>query len=103
MADVDINPLGNHDKTDARSDKTGETIPPIPFTPTGVIGESTWEPEREQETSFGIGSQRIILMREDDERLYFKNLKDTSALKEDISTCSKSEIENYIIKVWKNP
>ena len=30
MADVDIDPFGNHNKTDAQPDKTGETIPLIP-------------------------------------------------------------------------
>ena len=49
MADIYIDPFGEHDKTDAQLDETGETIP---FTPGGVIeGGSTWEPE--QETSFG--------------------------------------------------
>ena len=27
MADVDTNPFGDHDKTDAQPDETGETIP----------------------------------------------------------------------------
>ena len=30
MADIDIDPFNNHDKTDAQPDKTGETIPLIP-------------------------------------------------------------------------
>ena len=47
MADVDINPFGEHDKTESRIDETGETIPLIPG-----VGGSTWEPEHEQETSF---------------------------------------------------
>ena len=44
MADVDINPFGEHDKMDAQSDETGETIP---FTTGGIfeVG-STWEPEQ---------------------------------------------------------
>ena len=47
MANNDIDPFGEHDKTDKHPDR-GETIP---FTPGGVIeGKSTWEPE--QETSF---------------------------------------------------
>ena len=33
----------------------------IPLTP---VGGSTWEPEHEQETSFGGGSQRTKLMKE---------------------------------------
>ena len=30
MADIDINPFGDHDKMDAQPDETGETIPVIP-------------------------------------------------------------------------
>ena len=52
MADVDIDPFGEHDRTESRTD---ENIPLPPVTP--VRGGSTWEPERgeqvEQETSFG--------------------------------------------------
>ena len=50
MADVDINPFGKHDRTESRTDETGENIPLDPVTPGGG---STWEPECEQETSFG--------------------------------------------------
>ena len=40
MADDDINPFSNHNKTNAQPDET------IPLTPGGVIeGASTWEPE----------------------------------------------------------
>ena len=46
MADVDIGPFGEHDKTE---EPTDENIPLDPFTPRGSI----WEPEHEQETSFG--------------------------------------------------
>ena len=43
MADIDINPFGNHDKTVVQPDKTGETIP---LNPGGVMGGgATWEPE----------------------------------------------------------
>ena len=48
MADIDINPFGEHDRTESRTDETGENIPLTP-----VKGGSTWEPEREQETTFG--------------------------------------------------
>ena len=48
MADVDIDPFGEHDRTESRTD---ENIPLDPVTPGG---RSTWEPERgKQETSFG--------------------------------------------------
>ena len=39
MADVDINPFGEHDTTESRPDEN------IPLTPVG--GRSTWEPECE--------------------------------------------------------
>ena len=44
MADVDIDPFGEHES------KTDENIPLIPG---GRVGGSTWEPECKQETSFG--------------------------------------------------
>ena len=45
MADVDIDPFGEHEsRTDEPTDEK------ISLTP---VGGSTWEPEREQETSFG--------------------------------------------------
>ena len=49
MADVDINPFGEHESRPDDNIETGENIP---FTP--VEGGSTWEPDQgEQETSFG--------------------------------------------------
>ena len=48
MADVDIDPFGEHDKIDSHPDETNKTIS---LTPRG----SSWEPECEQETSFGGG------------------------------------------------
>ena len=47
MADVDIDPFGEHESR--TEEPTDEHIPLTPVTP----GRSTWEPEREQETSFG--------------------------------------------------
>ena len=55
MADIDINPSGDHGKMDALLDETGETIP---LTPGRFMERSTWEPEREQEASFGGKTQR---------------------------------------------
>ena len=46
MADVDTDPFGEHESRP--EEPTDENIPLIP-----VGGGSTWEPEREQETSFG--------------------------------------------------
>ena len=45
MADIDIDPFGEYE---SRPDEMGgESIPLAP------VGRSTWEPEHEQETSFG--------------------------------------------------
>ena len=60
MADVDIGPFGEHE---SRADDNTETGENIPFTPVGG-GRSTWEPTREQETSFGGESQRTKLMKD---------------------------------------
>ena len=68
MADVDIDPFGEHGKTETRTDETGENIP---LTPVG--GGLTWEQERgEQETSFGGESQRTKLMKDYVKDLYKK-------------------------------
>ena len=45
MADVDVDPFGEHE---SRPDEMGGEN--IPLTP---VGRSTWEPGREQETLFG--------------------------------------------------
>ena len=50
MADININPFGEHDKTDLHPEE-GENIPP-PVTPGGG---STWEPECQQKMLFGGG------------------------------------------------
>ena len=61
MADVDIDPFGEHDRTESRTDETSENIP------------FTWEPDRgEQETSFGRQSQRTSLMKDYVRDLYKK-------------------------------
>ena len=59
MADVDINPFGEHDRTESRPD---ENIPLPPVTP--VERGSTWEPERNQETSFRGESRAGVLYKE---------------------------------------
>ena len=56
MADVDIDPFGDYDNTDSHPDDTGENIP---LNPGGAIGGGTWEPEHEQQTSFGGMSLRM--------------------------------------------
>ena len=76
MADIHINPFGDHDKTESRPEEpTGENIPLTP-------GEgSTWEPEREQGTSFGRESQRTRVLTDYVKNLYkklSKNIGETS-------------------------
>ena len=49
MADIDIDPFGEHESRPDDNTETGENI-----LFTKVEGGSTWEPDRgEQETSFG--------------------------------------------------
>ena len=68
MADVDIDPFGEHE---SRTDDNAEMGENIPFSPVG--GGSTWEPDRgEQETSFGGESQRTKLMKDYVRDLYKK-------------------------------
>ena len=55
MANVDINPFGEHESR--TEEPTDENIPLTPVTP----GRSTWEPERKQETSFGC--PEVLLSR----------------------------------------
>ena len=66
MADVDIDPFGEHESIP--EEPTDEHIPLIP-----VGGGSTWEPTREQETSFGgRESERTKLMKDYVKDLYKK-------------------------------
>ena len=68
MADIDIDPYGEHNKTE---EPTDENIPLDPVTSVG--GGSTWEPTCEQETSFGgRESQRTKLMKDYVKDLYKK-------------------------------
>ena len=71
MADIDIDPFGEHEsRTDGSTD---ENIPLDPVTPGR---SSTWEPDRgEQETSFGGESQRTKLMKDYVRDLYKKLLQ----------------------------
>ena len=68
MADVDIDPFGEHESRP--EEPTDENIPLDPVTPGR---SSTWEPDRgEQETSFGGESQRTKLMKDYVKELYKK-------------------------------
>ena len=74
MADVDIDPFGEHESKP--EEPTDERIPLDPVTP-GREGISTWEPTCEQETSFGgRESQRTKLMKACVKDLY-KKLSET--------------------------
>ena len=67
MADVDIDPFGEHESSPEKP--TDEHIPLDPVTP----GGSTWKPTCEQETSFGgRESQRTKLMKDYVKDLYEK-------------------------------
>ena len=66
MADIEIDPFGEHDRAESRPD---ENIPLDLVTPGG---RSTWEPTREQETSFRGESQRTSLMKDYVKDLYKK-------------------------------
>ena len=73
MAGVDINPFGDHKSRP--EEPMGENIPLTP------VRGSTWEPEHEQETSFGGESQRTRLMKDYIKDLYKKlseNIGETS-------------------------
>ena len=59
MADIDIDPFGEHKSRP--EEPTDEHIPLDPVTPGR---SSTWEPTREQETSFGGESHRTKLMKD---------------------------------------
>ena len=63
MADIDIDPFG--ERKLRPEEPTDEHIPLDP-------GGSTWEPMREQETSFGGESQRTKLMKDYVKDLYKK-------------------------------
>ena len=59
MADIDIDPFGEHESSP--EEPTDEHIPLDPVTPGR---SSTWEPEHEQETSFGGRSHTSVLHKE---------------------------------------
>ena len=61
MADVDIDPFGEHESRP--EEPTDENIPLDLVTP-GREGVQAWEPTREQETSFGGRSRTSILHKE---------------------------------------
>ena len=60
MANIDIDPIEEHNKTE---EPTDENISLDPVTPARG-GVQTWEPEHEQETSFGGRSHTSVLHKE---------------------------------------
>ena len=92
MADVDIDPFGEHESRTDNHTETGENIPFIP-----VGGGSTWEPDRgEQETSFGGQSQRTKLMKDYVKDLYKKYQKTLVKPQNYFTTIiSNSKVGNY--------
>ena len=91
MADVDIDPFGENDRTESRTDETGENALLSPVTPGG---RSTWEPEWEEETSFEVESQRAKLMKD-----YFQDLY--KKLSENISETPEEFPFDYGITQWR--
>ena len=94
MADVDIDPFGEHEsRTDDHTD-TDENIPLIPGGPEG--GRSTWEPECKQETSFGGESQRTKLLK-DYVKIYIKSYQKTLVRPQNYFTTIilNSKVGNY--------
>ena len=79
MIGLNIDPFGEHDRTESRTDERGENIPLDPVTP----GRSTWEPECEQETSFRGESQRTKLMKDYVKDLYKKLSENVSEIPEE--------------------
>ena len=90
MADINIDPFERHNRTELRTDETGENIPIPLVTP---VGGSTWEPEREQEMSFGGESQRTKLMKDYVKDLYKKLSENISETPEEFH-CDYFKLED---------
>ena len=96
MADVDIDPFGEHESRP--EEPTDEHIPLSPVTPGR---SSTWEPERsEQETLFGGESQRTKLMKD-----YIKRYQKTLVqLQKNFNMIiSNSKVGNYTTEARESP
>ena len=100
MADVDIDPFGEHE---SRTDDNTETGENIPFTPVG--GGSTLEPTREQETSFGgRESQRTKLMKDYVKDLYKKISENVGETQKNFTTIiSNSKMESCTTEARESP
>ena len=99
MADIDIDPFGEHELRTKES--TDEHIPLDPVTP----GRSTWEPTHEQETSLrGRESQRTKPMKDYVGDLY-KNYQKTLAKPQNYFTMIilNSKMENCTTEAVESP
>ena len=93
MAEVDIDPFSDHDKTDAQPDEMGETTPLTPG------GGSTWEPERKQETSFGGTSPSTEVLENCVKALYQLLHNKCTKDQNHVQACSKSaKMKDYDIE-----
>ena len=90
MADIDIDPFGEHESR--TEEPTDENILLDPVTSVGG-GVQTWEPTREQETSFGgRESQRTKLMKDYVKDLY-KKLAENIGEKPELFHCDYFKLE----------
>ena len=98
IADIDIDPIGEHESRPEES--TDEHIPLIPGR-----GGSTWEPEREQETSFGVEKVKKIDCSEIGLKVYMRNcLKNGQEPQKYFTmTCLKSEMGNCTSETRASP
>ena len=98
MADIDIDPFEEHNRTESRTDETGENIPLTP------LGGSTWEPEREQEMSFRGESHRTKLVKDYDRHLYQKLSESRGETLEHFTMIiSKSKMGNCTTEARESP
>ena len=100
MADADINPFAEHEsRTEEPTDEN------IPLSLVTKGGGSTWEPECEQETSFGgRESQRTKLMKDYVKDLHKKISENIGETPEDFTMIiSNSKMGNYTKEARESP
>ena len=96
MADVDIDPFGEHESRP--EEPMGENIPLTP------VGGSTREPECEQETSFGGESQTTRLRKDYVKDLYKKLSENIGESPEEfILIISNSKMGNCTTEATESP
>ena len=106
MADIDIDPIEEHEERP--DDHTDENIPLDPRSrasgPPVTPGRSTWEPEREQETSFGGESQRTKLMKDYVKDLYKRISENIGETQKNFTMIiSNSKVGNYTTEAREGP